>query len=161
MYPINTHYIRCIWGWFIKGPPSQGFSHHFPYETGIWHVGIPLRTAESFSTALSTASACELRQPLGVINHSCVPGSHECNLCIYCGGWILKKSLFQSKWKCHQRVPGMVCGSLCIYVFRVLLIHCFWYGHVSLSLSPSDSKLGRDRDPKPSWSTHFCWVKIA
>ena len=26
---INTYYIRFIWGLIIKGPPFQGFSHHF------------------------------------------------------------------------------------------------------------------------------------
>ena len=30
IYPINTHYIRCIWGWLLR-VPSQGY-HHFPYE---------------------------------------------------------------------------------------------------------------------------------
>ena len=30
-YPINTHYIRCIWGLRV---PSQGY-HHFPYEYQI------------------------------------------------------------------------------------------------------------------------------
>ena len=31
IYPISTHYIRCIWGWFFR-VPSQGFSHRFPYD---------------------------------------------------------------------------------------------------------------------------------
>ena len=30
IYPINTHYIRCIWGWLLR-VPCQGY-HHFPYE---------------------------------------------------------------------------------------------------------------------------------
>ena len=30
IYPINTHYIRCIWGWLLR-LPCQGY-HHFPYE---------------------------------------------------------------------------------------------------------------------------------
>ena len=29
IYPINTHYIRCIWDYVIRGPPSQGFSQAF------------------------------------------------------------------------------------------------------------------------------------
>ena len=33
IYPINTHYIRCIWGWLLR-VPSQGY-HHFPYEWGV------------------------------------------------------------------------------------------------------------------------------
>ena len=35
IYPINTHYIRCIWGWLL-GVPSQGYQH-FPYEPTIIH----------------------------------------------------------------------------------------------------------------------------
>ena len=30
IYPINTHNIRCIWGWLL-GVPSQGYQQ-FPYE---------------------------------------------------------------------------------------------------------------------------------
>ncbi len=30
IYQINTHYIRCIWGWLLR-VPSQGY-HHLPYE---------------------------------------------------------------------------------------------------------------------------------
>ena len=26
----NIHYIRCLWGWFLR-VPSQGY-HHFPYD---------------------------------------------------------------------------------------------------------------------------------
>ena len=33
IYPTNTHYIRCIWGWLLR-VPSQGY-HHFPYEIRI------------------------------------------------------------------------------------------------------------------------------
>ena len=25
-------YIRCVWGWLLRAPPSQGAPHHFPYE---------------------------------------------------------------------------------------------------------------------------------
>ena len=32
IYPINTHYIRCKWGWLLRGHHPKGFSHHFPYE---------------------------------------------------------------------------------------------------------------------------------
>ena len=44
-YPLNTHYIRCIWGWLLRVPlrlPSQGkvivpfTSSHFP--TQIWSL---------------------------------------------------------------------------------------------------------------------------
>ena len=34
VYPISTYYIRCIWGWFLRGPHSQGY-HHVPYESMI------------------------------------------------------------------------------------------------------------------------------
>ena len=59
-YPINTHYIRCIWGWLLR-VPSQGY-HHFPYDSmnhlrkillaqvAIWL----LRCFLEFCTALST-----------------------------------------------------------------------------------------------------------
>ena len=30
IYPINTHCIRCIWGWLSR-VPSQGY-HQFPYD---------------------------------------------------------------------------------------------------------------------------------
>ena len=30
IYPINTQYIRCIWGWLLR-VPSQGY-HQFPYD---------------------------------------------------------------------------------------------------------------------------------
>ena len=35
-YPINTHYIRCKWGWLIR-VPSQGY-HEFPYDLPITKV---------------------------------------------------------------------------------------------------------------------------
>ncbi len=28
------HYIRCIWGWLLRGP-SQGY-HYFPYDSSIY-----------------------------------------------------------------------------------------------------------------------------
>ena len=30
-YPLYI-YIRCIWSWLLRGPPSQGYHHHFPYD---------------------------------------------------------------------------------------------------------------------------------
>ena len=40
IYPINTHYIRCIWGRLLR-VPSQGYQH-FPYD----------RVSAQFSTSL-------------------------------------------------------------------------------------------------------------
>ena len=28
-------YVRCTWGWLLRGPPSQGY-HHFPYDISFW-----------------------------------------------------------------------------------------------------------------------------
>ncbi len=33
-YPMNTHYIRCYWGWLLR-VPSQGY-HHFPFDCWGW-----------------------------------------------------------------------------------------------------------------------------
>ena len=35
IYPINTHYIRCIWDWLL-GVPSQRYQH-FPDDS--WRLG--------------------------------------------------------------------------------------------------------------------------
>ena len=36
IYPINTHYIRCIWGWkSLRGPHPKGFPTIFPMLRGL------------------------------------------------------------------------------------------------------------------------------
>ena len=37
IYPINIHYIRCIWGWLLR-VPSQGYQH-FSYDNIITAYG--------------------------------------------------------------------------------------------------------------------------
>ena len=46
IYHINTHYIRCIWGWLLR-VPSQGY-HHFPYDSW-WFFTNPFEKNMSLS----------------------------------------------------------------------------------------------------------------
>ena len=90
---------------------------------------------------------------LVVINGSCLPGSHECHLGIYCGGWLLKQGLFQSKTEMSSK------GSR--YSSSIMVYLCVQSVVDTLGVSLPLSELGIIRDPKLPWSSHRCWVKIA
>ena len=42
IYPNNTHYMRCIWGWLFRGPHPKDFPTIFPMknhlEANIWFL---------------------------------------------------------------------------------------------------------------------------
>lgn len=94
-YPCD---LRCIWGWFLRAPHPKGTTI-FPMrqEFGMleYHYELPNLSPRRYQLQVPVNYVSHWA--LVVLNGPGLPGSHECHLGIYFGGWLLKRGLFQSK----------------------------------------------------------------
>ena len=56
-YPINTHYVRCIWGWLLRGPHPKGTTI-FPMNSWI----NPIYIGGEGHPTFTTIDGSEIRQ---------------------------------------------------------------------------------------------------